>query len=93
MSDFVSDFWHWFIAAVSLVSIVGCGVFLWVQSRARTSAAGSAELHGHVWDDDLTEYNGPMPYWWLWLFYITIVFSLGYLVVYPGLGSFAGTFG
>ena len=91
MSEFTSNFWHWYVAVISLVSIVGCGVLLWVQSKARASK-GKAELHGHVWDDDLTEYNNPMPSWWMWLFYLTIVFSLGYLVVYPGLGNFAGTF-
>jgi cytochrome c oxidase cbb3-type subunit 3 len=46
-----------------------------------------------VWDEDLTEYNNPLPRWWAWLFYITIAFSLGYLVLYPGLGSYGGTLG
>jgi cytochrome c oxidase cbb3-type subunit 3 len=40
---------------------------------------------GHVWDEDLTEMNNPMPRWWMWLFVITIVFRLGYLA-YPGSG-------
>jgi cytochrome c oxidase cbb3-type subunit 3 len=43
-----------------------------------------------VWDEDLDEYNNPLPMWWIWLFVITIVFSLGYLWLYPGLGSFEG---
>jgi cytochrome c oxidase cbb3-type subunit 3 len=37
--------------------------------------------------------NNPLPRWWAWLFVITIVFALGYLVLYPGLGSYAGTLG
>ena len=92
MSDFTSNFWHWYVAVISLTSILGCGVLLWVQSTARPPKGQKVELHGHVWDDDLTEYNNPMPSWWMWLFYITIVFSLGYLVLYPGLGSFGGIF-
>jgi cytochrome c oxidase cbb3-type subunit 3 len=48
---------------------------------------------GHVWDDDLRELNNPLPRWWMGLFVLTIVFSLGYLALYPGLGSFAGTLG
>jgi cytochrome c oxidase cbb3-type subunit 3 len=44
----------------------------------------------HVWDDDLTEYNNPMPRWWLWLFIITIVFALAYLAFFPGLGNYRG---
>ena len=92
MSDFISNFWHWYVAVLSLVSIVGCGVLLWMQSIARPPKGQKVELHGHVWDEDLAEYNNPLPRWWMWLFYITIVFSLGYLAVYPGLGNFAGSF-
>jgi cytochrome c oxidase cbb3-type subunit 3 len=44
----------------------------------------------HVWDDDLTEYNNPMPRWWLWLFILTIVFALAYLAFFPGLGNYRG---
>ena len=92
MSDFVSGFWHWYITIISLVGIIGCGVLLWMQSRVRLPKDQKVELHGHVWDEDLTEYNNPLPRWWMWLFYLTIVFSLGYLIVYPGLGNFAGSF-
>jgi cytochrome c oxidase cbb3-type subunit 3 len=47
---------------------------------------------GHVWDENLEEYNNPLPNWWRWLFYITMVFGLAYLVLYPGLGKFGGTY-
>jgi cytochrome c oxidase cbb3-type subunit III len=56
-------------------------------------APGAAETTGHKWDEDLAEYNNPLPRWWSWLFYITVVFSLAYLVLYPGLGSWPGTLG
>ncbi len=92
MSDFTSNVWHWFIAIVSLVSIIGCGVLLNTQTTKRPAKGEQVKLHGNVWDEDLVEYNNPMPRWWMWLFYITIVFSLGYLLFYPGLGNFAGQF-
>ena len=92
MSDFISGFWHWYVAIISLVSIIGCGVLLWMQSIARPPKGAKIESHGHVWDEDLTELNNPLPRWWMWLFYITIVFGLGYLAVYPGLGNFGGSF-
>ena len=95
MSDFTSGSWHWFIAIVSLASIIGCGILLKMQSvkrHAQDDKGNKVELHGHVWDEDLTEYNNPVPRWWMWLFYLTIVFSLGYLAVYPGLGTFRGLF-
>lgn len=93
MSDFNSNFWHWLIAVVSVISIVGCGVLLRMQTMKRPSKGEKIKLHGNVWDEDLVEYNNPMPSWWMWLFYITIIFSLGYLSFYPGLGNFAGIFG
>ena len=37
-----------------------------------------------------TEYDKPLPRWWINLFYLTIVFAIGYLAWYPGMGSFAG---
>ena len=90
MSDFVSGFWSIYITVMVLVSVIGCGVLLWVQDQARNAPGATM---GHVWDEDLEEYSNPMPNWWRWLFYITIVFSLAYLAVYPGLGSYAGQFG
>jgi cytochrome c oxidase cbb3-type subunit 3 len=90
MSDFTSDFWHLYIALLTLVSIVACALFLRSQSVRK---AGPVETTGHQWDGDLAEYNNPLPRWWSWLFYLTIVFSVVYLVLYPGLGRWRGTLG
>ena len=90
MSQFSSEFWDFYIGVITVVSIAACALLLWVQSTQKTSAT---ETSGHVWDEDLKEYNSPLPRWWMWLFYLTIVFSAGYLVLYPGLGSFRGTLG
>ena len=38
---------------------------------------------GHTWDGDLAEYNNPLPQWWVWVFYATVVFSVVYWVLYP----------
>jgi cytochrome c oxidase cbb3-type subunit 3 len=89
MSDFTGVFWSFFIAAVTLLGIVGCALLL--LSLSRRKVATDADTTGHVWDEDLGEYNNALPMWWIWLFVITIVFSAGYLVLYPGLGSFRGT--
>jgi len=90
MSQFTSGFWDLYIGVISVVSILACAVFLKMQSVRRKV---EAETSGHTWDEDLAEYNNPLPRWWAWLFYITIFFSLGYLVLYPGLGSYKGTLG
>lgn len=89
MSDFDSNFWNVYIIVITVASILACGVFLWLQSSAKLRPG---ETTGHVWDETLEEYNNPLPNWWRWLFYLTIVFSLGYLVLYPGLGNFGGQF-
>ena len=92
MSQFTSGFWDVYIAIVSVVSIVACAVFLRSQSVRKVSA-DKGETTGHTWDEDLAEYNNPLPRWWSWLFYITVLFALVYLVLYPGLGSWPGTLG
>jgi cytochrome c oxidase cbb3-type subunit 3 len=91
MSQFTSGFWDLYIAGLTILSIIACGVLLQMQST--TKVAAKAETTGHVWDEDLGEYNNPLPRWWMWLFYITIVFSLAYLYLYPGLGSYPGSLG
>ncbi|MGQ0509796.1 MAG: cytochrome-c oxidase, cbb3-type subunit III [Betaproteobacteria bacterium] len=93
MSQFTSSFWDVYITLVSLVSIIACGVFLKSQSIKRVVQGDTTETSGHVWDEDLQEYNNPLPRWWAWLFYLTILFGLGYLALYPGLGSYAGMLG
>lgn len=91
MSDFTSDFWDLYISVITIVSIIACGVML-KMNTVRRVAASQVNTTGHVWDEDLQEYHHPLPQWWVWLFYLTIVFALAYLVLYPGLGKFAGTY-
>lgn len=40
------------------------------------------ETTGHEWDG-IQEYNNPLPRWWLWIFYATIVWGVGYTIAYP----------
>lgn len=40
------------------------------------------ETTGHSWDG-IEEYNNPLPKWWLWIFYATIVWGIGYTIAYP----------
>lgn len=44
---------------------------------------GAVQTTGHAWDGDLQEYNNPLPRWWLWCFYGTVVFSVLYWFIYP----------
>jgi cytochrome c oxidase cbb3-type subunit 3 len=89
MSDFTSNFWSIYVAAITVVSILACAVLLWFSGKAKAMTAHD-NTTGHVWDGDLREMNNPLPRWWVWLFVITIVFALVYLALYPGLGTYAG---
>jgi cytochrome c oxidase cbb3-type subunit 3 len=87
--------WSLFVVLVTIVNILGCIWLLRWTSKPKSTAekiGGGADT-GHVWDKDLREYNNPLPKWWLWLFYLTVVFGVVYLVLYPGLGSFTGVKG
>ncbi len=92
--DFISDFWHYYIAAFAVAGIL---FSLWVlksQSVVKQLAPGEqAELMHPTWDGDLQELNNPLPRWWMWLFYLLIVFGIVYLVLYPGLGKYQGALG
>jgi cytochrome c oxidase cbb3-type subunit III len=93
MSDFTSDFWSLYVAVLTIVSVAACGILLYVMGRMRVAKGKAPGTTGHVWDEDLAEYNNPLPRWWMWLFYITIVFGFVYLALYPGLGKVPGLLG
>jgi cytochrome c oxidase cbb3-type subunit 3 len=95
MADFTNGFWDLYIVVLTLLGIAGCGLLLYSQAKVKLAKGrdGKADTTGHTWDEDLTELNTPMPRWWMWLFYITIVFALAYLFLYPGLGAYAGKLG
>jgi cytochrome c oxidase cbb3-type subunit 3 len=82
------------VAAITVLSILACAALLWLAGKARVKASEAAlrdNTTGHVWDEDLREYNNPLPRWWMWLFILTVAFGLGYLALFPGLGSFQGS--
>ena len=92
MADFNSDFWHWYIAILTIISILAC-VWLIRWMTSGFEHGDEVESTGHIWDGDLTELNNPLPRWWLGLFYITLAFGGFYLLLYPGLGNFGGLLG
>lgn len=95
MSDFFNSGWSNYIALVSLVGIVWCIWLLFSQRKAKVvhTADGAVADTGHVWDGDLRELNNPLPRWWMWMFLLSCIFGLVYLVLFPGLGSYPGVVG
>ncbi len=88
----MSTGWSWYVIALVVLNIVGCVWLLWWTARRRPGDPGPTET-SHVWDGDITEYNKPLPRWWINLFYLTIVFSIGYLAWFGGFGSYQGLSG
>jgi cytochrome c oxidase cbb3-type subunit 3 len=88
MSDFTSNGWAIFVAAVTIIGLAACLWLLVVASKREQMADDNTT--GHVWDGDLKELNNPLPRWWMGLFVITVVFSVAYLALYPGLGTAKG---
>jgi len=85
----MSTGWSWYVIVLVALNILGCAWLLWWTARPRPGD-GKPEDTSHVWDGDITEYNKPLPRWWINLFYLTIVFGLVYLAWYGGWGSYQG---
>ena len=92
--DSLSSFWSAWIIVVTLGTIA---LSVWILLANRRTdktpdADGNIETTGHA-ADGIEEYDNPLPQWWFKLFILTVVFALGYLVLYPGLGNYAGILG
>lgn len=87
MADFTSGFWNWYIFLIVVFSFGFCfALIIWMQRGKKPT---KIETMGHEWDG-IEELNNPLPMWWLYMFYITLFFGIGYLLIYPGSGVFAG---
>jgi cytochrome c oxidase cbb3-type subunit 3 len=86
-------FWHWFVAAGTIVFVIWCIWLISWSSKQGPSNVADDDVVGHKWDGDLEEWNNPAPKWWLYLYFITIAWAIGYMILYPGLGNFGGTLG
>jgi cytochrome c oxidase cbb3-type subunit III len=82
----MSTGWSLFIIAGTLGSL---GWALWLLFANKKMPSGPVKTTGHDFDG-IEEYDNPLPLWWVGLFVVTILFALGYLVYYPGLGNFQG---
>lgn len=89
----MSPFWNGYIIVLTVINIIGIVLLLFVTARRRTTGKADHDSTGHVWDGDLTELNHPLPRWWFGMFVLSVIFAIGYLALYPGMGNFAGQLG
>lgn len=65
-----------------------------MSEERKVDPIAGVETTGHKWDG-IEELDNPLPRWWLWVFYATIIYSIGYMVLYPsiplGTSYFEGT--
>ncbi len=84
--------WAWYVAILTVLSLLWC-LWILVNNSKKIEPKDQPELHGqNVWDG-LREYDNPLPKWWSNLFYITVIFAVGYLALFPGLAILPGYLG
>jgi cytochrome c oxidase cbb3-type subunit 3 len=89
MADMPTEFWGGYIVGVTVLTLAG---LIWLIYNVYFSGQTDPELEDadHVWDEDLREGVNPAPLWWFWLILALLAFSVLYLLLYPGLGTFRG---
>lgn len=87
MADLPGDFWAGWIAVLTVLSLIG---LVWLTWSIYFTKDTEGSHESPVWDENLKEGSRPAPLWWFWLILALLVFSVGYLMLYPGLGSFKG---
>lgn len=89
----MSTGWTWFVLITTAASLAACFWLIVWTNRQRASSSEIAESEAHVWDEDIRELNNPLPMWWLWLFILTLIWGVGYFVMYPSFGNIEGVLG
>ena len=88
MPELPNEFWTGWISAITITSLLGLGWLIY--SVYFSPDAPSEKGRQPIWDGDLREGEHPAPMWWFWLIFVSLVISVVYLMLYPGLGSYAG---
>ena len=84
----MTTFWSWYVTILSLGTIFAL-TWLIFGTRKGQREETTEETVGHEFDG-IAEFDNPLPKWWFMLFVGTIIFALGYLALYPGLGNWKG---
>ncbi|MFM1896128.1 MAG: cytochrome c oxidase cbb3-type subunit [Pseudomonadota bacterium] len=91
MADMPNDFWSGWIVVITVVSLLALA---WMVISVYFSKAPDPTAHEPgtepVWDGNLKEGNRAPPLWWFWLIFSAMIFSVIYLMLYPGMGRFKG---
>ncbi|MGR5064911.1 cytochrome-c oxidase, cbb3-type subunit III [Photobacterium sp. DNB22_13_2] len=87
----MTTFWSLWITIITIGTFVGVSALLVWCSKDKMGVEEGEDM-GHEYDG-IRELNNPLPKWWSYMFWGTIIFGLLYLILFPGLGSFKGLLG
>lgn len=60
-----------------------------MSDKKKADPHSKVETTGHTWDG-IQELNNPMPRWWLWTLYATVLWAIGYVIAYPAWPMLSG---
>jgi cytochrome c oxidase cbb3-type subunit 3 len=89
MSSYLTGFWSGWVIVLTAITLILVTALLFAN-RKRTPL--DSQTTGHEYDG-IEEWDNPLPGWWFAMFVITIVWGIGYLIAYPGMGNFPGVLG
>ena len=86
----MASFWSLWVIILTSITIVGISWLLLSNRKRREPTTEKTTGHSY---DGIEELDNPLPAWWFYMFVITIVWGIGYLIIYPGMGNFPGLLG
>jgi len=87
MASVAPGFWAGWVVTITVVSVIG---LVWLVLSVYSAPDDSTEVASHTWDETLREGTTPAPLWWFWMILGLLAASVVYLILYPGLGAYAG---
>jgi cytochrome c oxidase cbb3-type subunit 3 len=87
MADMPTEFWGGWIVVATVTTLIGLA---WLVLNVYFGKDDAAEIAKQTWDETLREGTAAAPMWWFWFILALMAVSVVYLILYPGLGTFAG---
>jgi cytochrome c oxidase cbb3-type subunit 3 len=85
----MTSFWSVWIIVITVAVILGCFLLVVNTRKSEVFKDTTTQTLGHTFDG-IEELDNPLPRWWFNMFILSIVFGIGYLFLYPGLGNYKG---
>ncbi|GAA6133649.1 cytochrome-c oxidase, cbb3-type subunit III [Oceaniserpentilla sp. 4NH20-0058] len=84
----LSTFWHIWVSVIIIGSMVACGALIIVTKKGQKYDEETDQTTGHSFDG-IDELDNPLPKWWVYFFWSTIIYGFGY-ILYFGIGDWTG---